>query len=243
MISPPQEQTQTQTNNPLSYPGSGSGSFLSLGSGSGSNNGGGWFSNFDWKIWLFLIFILAFLGINIFSYLAKGTQTITDLFAPFTQYFGGVIGNTAINTTKQIVNVSATGAKTGVDVAAGTVTTGLDIVQQTASNIKGKESSSSTQYNDSISQPTQFKDNNLSNTINTNTQQQYSSPDDTPTYNSDDSYSSIQKNKASGKSGFCYIGEDRGFRSCVEVGQNDSCMSGDIYPSMDICVNPTLRSG
>jgi len=45
-----------------------------------------------------------------------------------------------------------------------------------------------------------------------------------------------------GKAGFCYIGEDRGIRSCIQVGENDQCMSGDIFPSRDICVNPNLRT-
>jgi hypothetical protein len=43
------------------------------------------------------------------------------------------------------------------------------------------------------------------------------------------------------KSGYCYIGEDRGFRSCIEVSQDMKCMSGDIFPTMDVCVNPRLR--
>ena len=29
---------------------------------------------------------------------------------------------------------------------------------------------------------------------------------------------------------------------CVAPGENDMCMSGDIFPSQDICVNPTLRA-
>lgn len=62
-----------------------------------------------------------------------------------------------------------------------------------------------------------------------------------PGYNADDSYSSIQKSKSSSKSGWCYIGEDRGFRSCINVGENDKCMSGDIFPTSEICVNPNLR--
>ena len=45
------------------------------------------------------------------------------------------------------------------------------------------------------------------------------------------------------KAGFCYIGEDRGFRSCISVGEGDDCMSQDIYPTMDQCINPNLRSG
>jgi hypothetical protein len=45
-----------------------------------------------------------------------------------------------------------------------------------------------------------------------------------------------------GKAGWCYIGEERGFRTCGEVGVHDTCMSGDIFPSQQICVNPSLRA-
>ena len=39
----------------------------------------------------------------------------------------------------------------------------------------------------------------------------------------------------------CYIGTDRGFRSCIEIGHADKCMSGDIFPTHDKCINPSLR--
>ena len=39
----------------------------------------------------------------------------------------------------------------------------------------------------------------------------------------------------------CFIGTDRGFRSCIEIGDADKCMSGDIFPTHDICINPSLR--
>jgi hypothetical protein len=196
-----------------------------------TSSDGGWFSHFDWRVWLFIIFILAFLGINIFVYLAKGTQTLADLLAPISQYFGG----TAINATKQTVNVSATGAKTGIDVAAGTVTTGLDVAQQTAGSIKGAPATD---------QQTIAYDNSLSNALNNATSslnQTGGAQHDVPTYQADDSYSSIQASKTAGKAGWCYIGEERGIRSCIEVGENDQCMSGDIFPSQEICVNPNLR--
>ena len=54
----------------------------------------------------------------------------------------------------------------------------------------------------------------------------------------DEAGSSTQQSRSLPKSGYCYIGEDRGFRSCVKVNQADHCMSGDIFPSKDICVNP-----
>ena len=43
------------------------------------------------------------------------------------------------------------------------------------------------------------------------------------------------------KAGFCYLGEDRGVRSCVEVNEEDTCLSGEIFPTKDICVNPNLK--
>ena len=56
----------------------------------------------------------------------------------------------------------------------------------------------------------------------------------------DDATSSVQK-KPTSKAGFCYIGEDRGFRNCIDVKEGDVCMSGDIFPTKDICINPKLR--
>ena len=41
--------------------------------------------------------------------------------------------------------------------------------------------------------------------------------------------------------GYCYIGTDRGVRSCIDVSPGDKCMSGQIFPRRDICVNPNLR--
>jgi hypothetical protein len=41
--------------------------------------------------------------------------------------------------------------------------------------------------------------------------------------------------------GYCYIGYDNGQRECVDVYAGDVCMSGEIFPSLDICINPKLR--
>ena len=57
----------------------------------------------------------------------------------------------------------------------------------------------------------------------------------------DDAGSRTQSSKSKSGAGFCYIGEDRGFRSCIKVGDGDTCMSGDIFPTEAICVNPNLR--
>jgi methyl-accepting chemotaxis protein len=40
---------------------------------------------------------------------------------------------------------------------------------------------------------------------------------------------------------YCYIGYDNGQRECIEAYAGDICMSGEIFPTMDVCINPTLR--
>ena len=56
---------------------------------------------------------------------------------------------------------------------------------------------------------------------------------------------SLENNKFVGRSsenlGFCYVGTDRGYRSCIDIQDNDKCMSGEIFPTKDICINPNLR--
>ena len=61
-----------------------------------------------------------------------------------------------------------------------------------------------------------------------------------PQYPAPDASSSKTQLPRSSKA-YCYIGEDRGHRSCAEVSPSQQCMSGDIFPSMDVCVNPRIR--
>ena len=46
----------------------------------------------------------------------------------------------------------------------------------------------------------------------------------------------------SGKSGYCNVGSWKGIRSCVKVADASECISGDIFPTKEICINPNLRS-
>lgn len=50
----------------------------------------------------------------------------------------------------------------------------------------------------------------------------------------------IQKPIASGKSNWCLVGEYQGRRGCIEVGENDKCMSGQVFPSQYTCLNPNF---
>ena len=201
-------------------------------------------SFFDWikdisiTTWILIILIFTFLGFNIFVYLAKGTQDVNDFFAPLvkklTSIFGGVTG--------QVVDVSAEGAKAVVGTSADIVTTGLTGVQNiTPTNPTQQNSKTTTKGQDiktTFPQGDVAQANTVNKAINSSTaQKQQVNGED---YQADEASSSIQNGAP--KAGWCYIGEDRGFRSCAEVGVNDTCMSGDIFPTSQICVNPSLRA-
>jgi len=169
---------------------------------------------------------LAFLGFNIFIYLAKGTQ----IFAQLSAYLASVIGTGAAETTKQVTNVAATGTKAATDIAAGTVNTTVNVAQDTASAVKNSNYTEQQQLNMSLNQANKAQEEG-----------EGEDGEGEPGYKADESGSSIQSSKSGGKAGWCYIGEDRGFRSCIKVGENDQCMSGDIFPSQEICMYPELR--
>ena len=137
------------------------------------------------------------------------------------------------------MDVSAEGAKAVVNTSANVVTTGLSGVQ----NITPTQQNSTTKMkgqdiNTSFPQGDVAHANTVNKAINSSTaQKQQVNGED---YQADEASSSIQNGAP--KAGWCYIGEDRGFRSCAEVGVNDTCMSGDIFPTQQICVNPNLRA-
>ena len=65
-----------------------------------------------------------------------------------------------------------------------------------------------------------------------------------PQHEPDKSYKESQEDNnilEKHKQGYCYIGTDRGYRSCIKVKRKDDCESKKIFPTMDICINPSLR--
>lgn len=169
-----------------------------------------------------IILILAFLGFNLFAYLGKITEETAGFLKPLFR----ALGYGAATTIKQTASVTAEGAKGIIDVAAGTVSSGVDLLES-GINRKG-------QLRNKIDD-----DTDLNDALSKSVSKKYSNEDEPIP---DDAGSRTQSSKSASKSGFCYIGEDRGFRSCIKVGQADMCMSGDIFPTQEICINPNLRA-
>ena len=212
-------------------------------------------SSSSWGFWsilgaiLLVILVLAIAGLNIFSYLAEGTEKTANWFeylaATVKQYTGNVPISQGLG---NVVGVSALGTKDIVDAASkniNAVSTAIDnttervldpIIQKTAT-LKGTPLSQTTPP----SATNNTENNSLNRALNTyDAQQNFGGGSKGMNYNADDSMSSIQK--TGGKAGWCFIGDDNGTRTCARVGENQMCMSGDIFPTSEICVNPSLRA-
>jgi hypothetical protein len=199
-----------------------------------SSSESGFFSgltNISFTTWLIIILVLALLGFNIFAYLAKGTQTFADIFRPIiktvTDIFAAVTG--------KAIEVTAGGTKTVLNKTTDVLDKGLTVVQDAGSNIVEQTAPSSLKLSDI----TIDKNNEIMNDISLN-KSQYKDRDYNSEFMADDTRSNIQSGKQ--KAGWCFIGESKGLRTCAEVGVNDTCMSGDIFPTNEICINPKLRS-
>ena len=94
---------------------SGNSGLASSTSSTGSTSFVDMIKNISLTNWLIIILIFAFLGFNIFVYLAKGTQDITKFFGPLIKM---IVGLTAV-ITGDVVDVTAEGTKTVVDATAG----------------------------------------------------------------------------------------------------------------------------
>lgn len=190
-------------------------------------------SGMNWgKIALYasVVVVLAILGFNLFNYLGNATDSLSKIFGPLASFFGkGITG-----IFKQTIDVSAEGTKGIINTSTGAIDSGLNSLEgRLSTNIPRNKI-------DDTSKDTNGNTNGKS----VGTSQQKKGNNEKPAGNESapqpDEAGSRTQGKP-GKAGYCYIGEDRGFRSCIKVGEDDTCMSGKIFPSKDLCINPELR--
>lgn len=121
---------------------------------------------------------------------------------------------TGIETGKQTIETSKQGTQYGLEIARKSLTGGIQQLQL---------------HND-INQPS-----NIIHYENDKNEMKYKNDLPRQVEPNDTTVSYPQKR------GYCYIGQEDGYRSCIYVGPNDMCMSQQIYPTMDVCINPSLR--
>ena len=167
-----------------------------------------------------IIIILALLGLNVFNYLAKGTDLLGDILSKFTKK--------APDTAKQVLQTSIKGTDLAADIAAGTVKDAGDVISREL-DLKRKDL-------------WETRDKGVEKAIHKRHIKGINRfPEHEPKrhqYKESKAHSKIQDGH---KKGYCYVGTDRGYRSCIKIGNEDECESGKIFPTMDICINPSLR--
>ena len=255
-------------------------------------------AGFNWKtifLWIGIVILLTFFGLNIFSTLGNVSDLIANIFKPILSIFGlatiDVTSKTldlATDGTKGLANTTTNIIDGTLDFLNNTSQSGLSLLKNNLNNNNNHDNNNNDNIDsDKHTKSSKFKNtlgitdtynskdiDKLSNFIDTNFNNinKFNSHDNNSckkncltkcnneTGNKNckshcDKYcdevieepdpvidtSRIQSNKASGKSGFCYIGEENGIRSCVRVDEHDVCNSGKIYQTKAICQNPRLR--
>jgi len=210
--------------------------------------------------WIFIIILLAFLGFNIFKYLAQGTDIVTALLSPIAYVITMVSGDTAKTTLQHTSQGAQTIASessnflqillkiltdiftNSVKFIANSSISGINYLQSTIqqdkiTSAKEKDTDTDTDNDDSNDD----EDNILKNERKIEKRVQDVSDsikglivkkeDNLPEPSSTDSQ----------HHGFCYVGKENNLRHCAKVSAKSKCMSGDIFPTMDLCINPKLR--
>ena len=177
------------------------------------------------------------------------------------------LGFSTLETVKQTANISATGVSTVAGKTAQTTTQVADTLEQQkvaehevdvasstsvvpattgGATVQGKMQQTGSQIDYGQNQTAGMADarqNTLERAL--NDAEQHMNTQNNLIQDSgiepNSAYSSVQPSM--GESGYCYIGEERGYRTCAPVGVNDVCMSGDVFPTNDVCINPNLRVG
>lgn len=182
------------------------------------------FSSTAFKI-IAVILILALLGLNIFYYLADATESTSDILKPLFDFFGYSSGDAV----KQTVKTTTKGTNVIVDSTADVIKSSAklteDIVDDTIPTRSENQKNSNKFAQDKLNKRPKVEDNVKA------------SNEDDDKILTIDSLSA----KSSDTIGYCYIGEDRGYRTCIDITDSNLCMSGEIFPSQDVCVNPNIR--
>jgi hypothetical protein len=166
-------------------------------------------------ILLAILLTFSVLGVNIVLFfgmiIQKFLKTVSPLFEQALSDLGYATGS-AINSSSSVVSGAS---KKGIDILHGSLLNAGDLLIDASD--QGKTSRS---LDESVnSAPTTMKPRE---------------PD------ADDSTNPIQNPVSSGKNSWCLVGEYHNKRGCIEIADGDKCMSGQVFPSQQLCLNPTL---
>lgn len=175
------------------------------------SNNGDFFKNVLIGI-LLVILILSLLGINIFTIFGNSLQNFIDIFSPIISKTLAELGYASGNIITQSSDILADTSKTGIDILNDTVNSVGDLL------LKASSKNPNARLDKYINQP----------------------PTEPPRSPDPNSTSSPIQSGGSSKSNWCLVGEYNGTRGCISVTDQDKCLSGQVFPSQQQCLNPNF---
>ena len=169
------------------------------------------------------IILLAFIGINIFTYLKSGVDAVT--------YFLKKVSSPVIKPITKAASQITTPIKKSVKSVEKKITKKLKIEKEQPppppprKKLDGKGGKIK-------------KDDRVDKAWKLSQEEEDDDGDCSDPEPDSDILSEIQNSR---KTGWCYIGTDSGYRSCVKIGEQDQCLSGKVYQTEAICHDPSLR--
>jgi len=168
---------------------------------------------------LIFLLVLSFLGINLLAIFGNWIQVIIQIFGPAISQILSVFGYTAGTLIDKSADVVTDVGKSGIDIAGGAVHSVGGLLKDASRPNMNDQSAK--QLDQAISSPGSIKIRSPSADIAANP---------------------IQNPISAGKSGWCLVGEYQTRRGCIEVTDQDKCLSGQVFPSQKLCLNPTLTN-
>jgi len=163
---------------------------------------------------LVILLIFALIGINLFQSTSNILDYTVNILRPilgsFLSAFAYITGIT-LNTTTDVIGDTA---KMGIDVAEDTIQSVGNIlidVSKRDHKTEVSEKIESSQNDEPIDEP-----------------------------EPDSSGASIQNPITTKKTNWCLVGDQNQRRSCASVQDASKCMSGEIFPTHESCLNPNL---
>ena len=187
------------------------------------------FSNISTTGVIVFLVVLSLLGVHVFYYLQYGINLVTEVFQLIAGYLGyGVKKSVEFTTevTKDAADIVNETVEVGVDTLERAINV-PDIVSPQEEDIREKITRERAKEQKKVDEEAKEYERRTRPTREGRGIGPYPDKADSP----------IQ-----GRRGYCYVGKEQGYRTCVKVDVNDTCLSGEIYPTRSVCINPALRS-
>lgn len=155
--------------------------------------------------------MFSYLGINLLTILGETMERFVAFVSPLITEFLIVTGYSTGSVINTTADVVSDTAKETIDIAEGAVQNVGDLLMDV-----GKQG-----------------DSDLLNTIQEDTTKKSEPKPDV-------SENTIQKPITSNKYNWCLVGEYQNKRGCVPITESDKCLSGQVFPTQKMCLNPNV---